>query len=104
MAKAKINKINLLDASITNENGVLTLTGTTKKEEVVTLNINEELSKFIGLDNLEFKVVPKKEKKASNRKPTYKFACPKCGKVVKSPEDEVNLKCIDCDEKLEITN
>lgn len=104
MTKAKINKINLVDAIITEDDGIFSINGTTKKEESVALNLNEELKTFVGIENLEFKLVPKKDKKPSNRKPTYKFSCPKCGKIVKSPEEEVNLKCIDCDEKLEITD
>lgn len=99
MAKAK--KIALTEASIVEDNGIFTINGNTKTENL-TLNLNELLKEYVGMDNLEFKLVQKKERKISERKPTYKFVCSKCGKIVKSSDENINLQCLDCNEKLEI--
>jgi hypothetical protein len=101
MAKAK--KIVLTEATVTEDNGIFIITGNTKKEENVTVVLNEELKNFVGEDNLEF-IVKKKTNKTSNRKPIYKFICTKCGKIVKSSDENINLQCLDCNEKLEISD
>jgi tRNA(Ile2) C34 agmatinyltransferase TiaS len=100
MSKAK--KIALTEATVTEDNGIFTITGNTKKEDNVTFNLNDEFKSVVGMYNLEFKLGQKKERKTSERKPTYKFVCAKCGKIVKSSDDNINLQCLDCDEKLEI--
>lgn len=98
---AKVKKTILTEARIAEDNGVFTINGNTKTENL-TLNLNELLKEYVGMDNLEFKLVQKKERKTSNRKPTYKFVCSKCGKIVKSSDENINLQCLDCNEKLEI--
>lgn len=102
MSKAK--KIALIDATITEDNGIFTIIGSTKKEDNITFNLNNELKTFVGEENLEFKLVQKKDRKPSDRKPIYKFVCSKCGKIVKSSDDNINLQCLDCDLKLEIAD
>jgi DNA-directed RNA polymerase subunit RPC12/RpoP len=101
---SKANKISLTEATITENNGMFTIIGNTKKEANVTINLNDELKNFVDMDNLEFKLVQKKDRKSSDRKPTYKFVCSKCGKIVKSSDDNINLQCLDCNEKLEISD
>lgn len=98
---AKVKKTALTEASIAEDNGIFTINGNTKTENL-TLNLNELLKEYVGMDNLEFKLVQKKERKTSERKSTYKFVCYKCGKIVKSSDENINLQCLDCNEKLEI--
>jgi hypothetical protein len=42
-------------------------------------------------------VVPEKEKKPVTRKPVYKYRCPHCGKEIKSKNEDIQAKCLDCD-------
>lgn len=101
MAKKKIN---ITEAVITNINGTLFIEGI-GKDGTVKLDLIDELNKFVGEDGkFNLKLSPFKEKKESNRQPTYKFTCSGCGKLIKSSEDEINVRCNDCDTDFQITD
>lgn len=98
---AKINRINLLECTITKENDKFILKGKTKKGDEKEFNLTDVLETFIGEEELVFKL-SKKSNRQSNLPPTYKYICPKCSKKVKTSEEGINLECLDCKTKLEI--
>lgn len=57
-------------------------------KEIQALNINTDIF------TLHLKA--KQKGKAPATKPTYKYQCPKCKKIVKTQEQELLIKCCDC--------
>jgi NADH pyrophosphatase NudC (nudix superfamily) len=97
MAKKKLK---VTDAKITKDaNGNYIISGVEKDIPVVK-NLDNELGGFVGLDSLEL-ALKQKSSREVKKTPTYKFSC-KCGKQIKSKEELLNCKCLDCDSQFEI--
>jgi NADH pyrophosphatase NudC (nudix superfamily) len=99
MAKSK--KINLTEAKIYEDNNILKIDGYTK-EESISLNLVDEIKKFIGEENLEFKLGVKKQREVKEKQPIHKYSCG-CGKEIKSKEENLRIQCMDCNKPFEMT-
>lgn len=103
MAKSK--KIAIKDAKLTIQNGNLIMSGLVGKgEESQDINLDEKFKEFLNEESLTLKLTKSRASGGgSNRKPIYKFECPKCGILIKTSIENLNCKCLDCDEIFEVT-
>jgi hypothetical protein len=99
MAKSK--KLHITEAKITENNGNLIIDGFTK-EEPVNLNLVDEIKKFVGEENLEFKLGVKKQREAKERPVTHKYVC-NCGCEIKSKDENLKIQCLNCNKLFEMT-
>ncbi len=98
MARTKFEKIDINQIKITNEVEGITVTGVDKDGNEVVVNVVEKLTSLMGKENISFKIYKKKPSTPKEKKPTYKYTCG-CGKVIKSQDDKLNIKCVDCDQE-----
>jgi hypothetical protein len=71
------------------------------ENEEGTFDLLEEIDKFLDVEPINFKLGKARKSGAGNRKPTYKYVCPSCGKKVKSDIENLTIKCMECEVEFE---
>jgi NADH pyrophosphatase NudC (nudix superfamily) len=95
---ANPNKVEFKNAIITEENSQFRITTIDEVEGEVEVNLTDEIRKFVDMDNVNVKINKAKSGTKRERKPTYKFMCPNCGRIIKSNEEDLAVKCLKCNE------
>ena len=85
------------NAVITEQEGQLVVTEDIEGSQV-SRNLNKELSIYFGVPNLNLKLT-KTPKPAAEKKPVAKYVCPGCGKKVTSKDNDLEIRCITCNEE-----
>jgi hypothetical protein len=90
-------KVEFKNAIISEENNQFRITTFDEVEGEVEVNLTDEIRKFVDIDGVNVKI-NKGKKGGANRKPTYKYKCPECERVIKSSEEDLAVKCMKCNE------
>lgn len=104
MGRTKSRKIELKNATIKEDSGRLVIIEHDEIDlntEVDKLNVVDELKKFENV-NIKFIVKENKQRNSKPRQPVYKYKCPQCERLIKSKEENLEVRCNKCQKDFEI--
>lgn len=90
--KEMANRLGLIVNQVEKQGFSETLASQSLLDELETLDVNKD---FLNIK----RIVEIKERKPTVRKPQFEYSCPSCHKKIKSKEDNMEIKCICCDEE-----
>lgn len=94
MGKSK--KIEVKNAILKEQDGIFKIEGF-EGEETPFENLTAEMKEMAKLGNpLNIKISKARKSGGVGRKPTHKFVCPKCSKKIKTTEENLVAKCMNC--------
>lgn len=96
MGKSK--KIEVKNAILKDQDGVFKIESF-EGEEIPFENLTEEMKEIAKLGsplNIKISKARKNGGAGAGRKPTHKFVCPKCSKKIKTTEEKLVAKCMEC--------
>lgn len=91
-----MKSINVKRAVIKETDGKLTI-----QNEEESLDLLEEIKKFKDVEFVNLKL-GKARNGSGERKPKYVYTC-KCGNTIKSKEPDMEIECLKCHSKFEIS-
>lgn len=94
-----MSNLDCRNAIITEENDSLIITYMNKAGEEEKVNLLDKIKEFTDIESVNLKLSKVRNSKSPNRKPTFKYNCPKCGKLVKSYEENLIVQCGECNEE-----
>lgn len=98
----KSNKVEIKNSLITEENGEFLVKYIDEEtEQEMKANLSDQIRKFINTENTNFKVGKGRNSSGAGRKPTFKYVCHGCERVVKSAEEDLAIKCMKCNKDFE---
>ena len=93
-------KLEIKNCFTTEENGNFIVKFKDEIEQELKVNLSDRIREFLNLDNINFKIGKGRKGGGAGRKPSFKYMCA-CGKIIKSSDDDLAIRCKKCNSDFE---